>query len=381
MNTSRAEAPTPAASATGPIRVMVVDDSAVIRGVITKLLESDHDVAVVGSVGNGQMALATLKRTAVDVIVLDIEMPVMDGLTALPLLLEAAPNAKIIMASTLTKRNAQISIKALSAGASDYVAKPSSVGELNAAEGFRRELLEKVKALGTAGRQRRVARGDAGGDQDIPFRPGAAKIEPKRAIVLRPDTHRTPDVLAIGSSTGGPQALMKALANFPRSTRMPIFLTQHMPATFTSILAEHLSKASGWPAGEAVEGEPVKPGRIYVAPGDFHMKVSVEENTRVIRLTKEPPENFCRPAVDPMFRSIAKAYGPGVLGVILTGMGSDGAKGAQALVDAGGTVIAQDEATSVVWGMPGAAAAAGVCSAVLPLTEVATYLRRAVGAA
>jgi two-component system chemotaxis response regulator CheB len=382
MNLSRADVP-PAPSGAGPIRVLVVDDSAVIRGLITRLLESDPELAVVGSVGNGQMAIGTCQRQSVDVVVLDIEMPVMDGLTALPHILAAAPDVKVIMASTLTTRNAQISLKALQAGAADYVAKPTSTAEIQAAQDFRRELVEKVKALGAAGRKRRVARGDVPSSaRDLPFRPpaGAAKPERKAGISLRAPAQRPPEIIAIGSSTGGPQALLAVLTKFPSSIRLPILITQHMPATFTSILAEHLGRASGWPCAEAVDGEPVRANRIYVAPGDFHMKVSVENGARVIRLTKEPPENFCRPAVDPMFRSVAQAYGAGVLGVVLTGMGSDGAKGARVVVDAGGSVIAQDEATSVVWGMPGATANAGVCSAVLPLPEITTYLRRVWGA-
>ena len=380
MNLSRADVP-PAPSGAGPIRVLVVDDSAVIRGLITRLLESDPELAVVGSVGTGQMAISTCQRQSVDVVVLDIEMPVMDGLTALPQILAASPGVKVIMASTLTTRNAQISLKALQAGAADYVAKPTSTAEIQAAQDFRRELVEKVKALGQAGRKRRVERGDVK-PGDLPFRPPAGAIKPatKPGIALRAAASRPPELIAIGSSTGGPQALLAVLTKFPTSIRLPILITQHMPATFTSILAEHLARASGWACAEAVDGEPVRANRIYVAPGDFHMKVAVENGARLIRLTKEPAENFCRPAVDPMFRSVAQAYGAGVLGLILTGMGSDGAKGARAVVDAGGSVIAQDEASSVVWGMPGAAAAAGVCSAVLPLPEITAYLRRVWGA-
>ncbi len=379
MIPSRADASAPAASS-GAIRVLVVDDSAVIRGLITRLLEADPEIAVVGSVANGEMAVSTLRRTSIDVAVLDIEMPVMDGLTALPLMLQAAPDVKIIMASTLTKRNAQISIKALSAGASDYVAKPTSTAEIRAAEDFRRELVGKVKALGGAGRRRRGGRGEAAAERDLPFRP-VSRPEPRAAITLRATAQRPPEILAFGSSTGGPQALMTTLARFPGAIRLPILITQHMPATFTGILAEHLARASGWPCAEAVDGEPVEPGRIFVAPGDFHMKVAAQDGRRVIRLTKEPPENFCRPAVDPMFRSLAQTYGAGVLGIILTGMGSDGAKGARAVVEAGGSVIAQNEETSVVWGMPGAAAHAGVCSAVLPLAGIADYIKRASGVA
>jgi two-component system chemotaxis response regulator CheB len=379
MNLSRADAP-PAPSGAGPIRVLVVDDSAVIRGLITRLLESDPELAVVGSVGNGQMAIGTCQRQSVDVVVLDIEMPVMDGLTALPQILAAAPEVKVIMASTLTQRNAQISLKALQAGAADYVAKPSSTAEIHGTHDFRRELVDKVKALGGAGRKRRIARGEVPRG-DLPFRPPAVALKPqtKGDIKLRPGTQRPPEVIAIGSSTGGPQALIAVLTKFPTSIRLPILITQHMPATFTSILAEHLARASGWPCAEGVDGEPVRANRIYVAPGDFHMKVAVENGAKLIRLSKEPPENFCRPAVDPMFRSVAQAYGAGVLAVVLTGMGSDGARGARVVAEAGGSIIAQDEGTSVVWGMPGATAAAGVCSAVLPLPEVAAHLRRVWG--
>jgi two-component system chemotaxis response regulator CheB len=360
-------------AAARPIHVMVVDDSAVIRGLLTRTLEEDPEIAVIASVGNGEAAISALQRSVVDVIVLDIEMPVMDGLTALPKLMAIAPGVKVIVASTLTKRNAQISLKALSSGAADYIAKPSSAGEMNAAGDFRRDLVAKVKTLGavrhagTAGK-RMVSAGERAATRLAP--------RPQGPIVLRAPSTTLPDVLAIGSSTGGPQALFALFRALPQTLKQPIFITQHMPATFTTILAEHLTRASGRTAQEGVDGEPVVRGRIYVAPGDFHMKVEAKGTERVIRLTKEPPENFCRPAVDPMFRSLAQIYGPAVLSVVLTGMGSDGAKGGQAIVAAGGTVIAQDEATSVVWGMPGAAAAAGICAAVLPLADIGPQIMR-----
>jgi two-component system chemotaxis response regulator CheB len=366
-----------------PIRVMVVDDSAVIRGLLTRTLEADPDIAVVASVGNGQMAIASLGRADTDVVVLDIEMPVMDGLTALPKLLAASPDVKVIVASTLTQKNAQISLKALSAGASDYVAKPSST-QLNAATDFKRELVEKVKALGRArraGRQRGLGAGAPAAKSELPFRPPVSKTPTAPVpIVLRKSSNVPPSVIAIGSSTGGPQALFAVLGAIPASLTLPILITQHMPPTFTTILAQHLSKVANRPAAEAVDGEAVKPGRIYLAPGDFHMRVEASGSDRVLRLSKDPPENFCRPAVDPMLRSLAQVYGPAVLTVILTGMGSDGAKGGQAIVAAGGTVVAQDESTSVVWGMPGAAAAAGICSAILSLSDVAPQIVRLAGA-
>ncbi|MGQ0662555.1 MAG: protein-glutamate methylesterase/protein-glutamine glutaminase [Pseudomonadota bacterium] len=355
----------------GPYRVMVVDDSAVSRGFLARTLETDPEIAVVASAGNGEMALAAAGRSEIDVIVLDIEMPVMDGMTALPKLLQAEPGVKIIMASTLTRKNAQISFQALAAGASDYVTKPSSANEINLAADFRHELVAKVKALGAA---RRAAGYRRSGPRAAGLEGAAAGPRKPAPIALRPASRVAPSVLAIGSSTGGPQALFAFLEALPGSVHLPILITQHMPPTFTTILAEHLARAASRPAAEAVNGEPVARGRIYIAPGGFHMLVESEGSKKVIRVTTDPPENFCRPAVDPMLRSLARAYGPGVVCVILTGMGADGTKGGEAVVAAGGTVIAQDEATSVVWGMPGAAAAAGIVSALLPLGGIAPHI-------
>ena len=351
------------------IRVMVVDDSAVIRTLITRILEEDSRVGVVATAGNGQIALDNLSANDIDVIILDIEMPVMDGLTALPKLLEAEPGIKIIMASTLSTRNADISIRALHAGAADYVPKPTSSRDIRTGDDFRRELLAKVK---TQGEMRRCRRSAARGNGPPPG-PGPSPAKP---IALRKPAPVRPEVLAIGSSTGGPQALFAVLGGLKSTIRQPILITQHMPPTFTTILAEHIARASGRPCVEAKDGEVVRSGHIYVAPGDFHMIVEANKTQRVFRLSKAPPENFCRPAVDPMLRSLAKVFGPGVLSVILTGMGHDGLNGGEAVTKAGGTVIAQDEESSVVWGMPGAVATAGLCSAVLPITELAPYIMR-----
>jgi two-component system chemotaxis response regulator CheB len=354
---------------------MVVDDSAVIRGLLTRSLESDPELAVVVSASNGQMALNAVKRSDVEIVVLDIEMPVMDGLTALPQLLAASPAIKVIVASTMTRRGADISLRALAAGAADYVTKPGA-SALTTAEDFKRELVAKVKALGHARRASLRLRPPSRAS-DAATRPAdgpAALPQPPRALSLRPLPGERPEVLAIGSSTGGPQALFRVLEIVKSGIKQPILITQHMPATFTAILAEHIARASGWPAAEGVDGEPVRPGRIYVAPGDFHMTVEAAEGQKLIRLTKTPPENFCRPSVDPMLRSLAAVYGPRLLCTILTGMGHDGLKGCEAVVAAGGAVVAQDEATSVVWGMPGAVAMAGLCSAVLPLAEIGPFL-------
>jgi two-component system chemotaxis response regulator CheB len=358
---------------------MVVDDSAVIRGLLTRALEGDPEIRVVASVGDGQMAINALQRNAVDVIVLDVEMPVMDGLTAIPKLLAVSPSVKIIMASTLTLRNADISLRALQAGAADYIPKPTTTREISGADVFKNELVAKVKALGANARRagsrsrtdvRTAALPPVGGV----FRPRA---EPSGPPTLRPVTTQIrPDVIAIGSSTGGPQALFEVLSHLKGGVNQPILITQHMPATFTTILAEHISRQCGIVCAEAKDGEPIVEGRAYVAPGDYHMLVVSRGAGLVLTLSKDVPENFCRPAVDPMLRSIVRVYGRKVLTAILTGMGQDGLKGCQEVTAAGGVVIGQDEATSVVWGMPGAVAQAGLCSAILPLKEIGPYIRK-----
>lgn len=371
-------APSSAAGNADQIRVMLVDDSAVVRGLVTRILEEDHGVAVVASVGNGQMALSALERQEIDVIVLDIEMPIMDGMTALPKLLAADPGVRIIMQSTLTLKGADISMRALEMGAADYIPKPTATRDLAGGMDFKTELLSKVKALGQARRRdpnRKHRPGVSNAPRPVAPAPRPSALHPAGPPQLRTHAPEVPDVIAIGSSTGGPQALFNLLGTMRAGTvKQPILITQHMPATFTTILAEHISRVSGWDAKEGVDGEVIKGGRVYIAPGDFHMLVEVKGADKIIRLSKNPPENFCRPAVDPMLRSISAAWGKRVLVAILTGMGSDGAKGGQVVVQAGGTVIAQDEATSVVWGMPGAAANAGICSAVLPLPDIAPWM-------
>lgn len=354
------------------IRVMIVDDGLVIRGMLTRILQAEGDIQVVASVADGERALAALKRTPVDVVVLDIEMPVMDGMTALPKIVAEYPNVKVIMASTLTERNAEISMQALQKGAADYIPKPGSTGAMSSADEFKRELVGKVRALGKA-------KASAAHPRVQPRAPAAAAPKsamPRQtdAIELRPGKAFRPDVVAIGSSTGGPQALVKVLGALG-AIPQPILITQHMPPTFTRILAEHITRAGKMPCHEGEDGAVVEPGQIYLAPGDRHMLVKGQGSSRKIKLDDGPAENFCRPAVDPMLRSIVQAYGSRILTVILTGMGSDGAKGCKAVVDAGGQVLAQDEATSVVWGMPGAAAKMGLCTAILPLEKIGNSIR------
>lgn len=385
-------------------RVMIVDDSAFIRGAIARAIEGDPALKIVSSVSNGEQAIRSLQREAVDVIVLDIEMPIMDGMTALPKLKEIDAAVQIIMASTLTQKNAEISLKAMSLGATDYIPKPSSGHEVNAAEDFRRELIGKIKALGALARRSEV-RGPylkVGGaaapidrpktekrPSDLP-QPAQVRVRPdgvkvitpppagvKKEIILRKEPIISPEVLAIGSSTGGPQALFRVIKDMGPDLRQPIVVTQHMPPSFTTILAEHISRQCGVLCKEAQEGDILKAGQYYIAPGDYHMLIETKGMGPTVKLVKDPPENFCRPSVDPMLRSLVNVYGKKILVIILTGMGQDGTRGSEVVVGAGGSVIAQDEATSVVWGMPGAVAMSGLCSSILPVGEIGGFVRQA----
>lgn len=356
-------------SARSAVRVMVVDDSAAVRGLLSRWLDEVPGISVVSTQPNGLAALRNLERYEPDVVVLDIEMPEMDGITALPLMLKRRPDLVVVMASALTRRNAEISLKALELGAKDYVPKPEGNHGVTTSVDFRRELIEKVRTLG----RQRIAR-------QAPARPPVAERaapEPRAAppappIRLRPFSSTRPRVLAIGASTGGPQALYTLLKSLsPALGRVPVLVTQHMPPTFTRILAEQITAVSGRPAAEGCDGEPLLAGRIYVAPGGRHMSVRKTGAGAAIAISDAPPVNYCKPAVDPLFESVGVTFGAGTLALILTGMGSDGAKGCLVIAEAGGSVIAQDEASSVVWGMPGVAARAGACAAVLPLGEIA----------
>lgn len=364
-----------------PYSVLIVDDSAVVRGLMTRFLTSDPMIEVVASAASGAMALSIVDKYNPDVIILDIEMPVMDGMTALPLLLKKSPRSKVIIASSLSRRNAEISLKALELGASDYLPKPSSTEGKDALQVFHRELLEKVKVLATTSRhnaplQERSPTPDSSKKVITPAIKATGIITPSG--VRYPSS--TPRVLAIGSSTGGPQALFSLFSGLKGKLKnVPVFLTQHMPPTFTAILAEHLQNASGRPCAEAKDGEVVQPGHVYVAPGDYHLIVQEHASGAIVRLSKDPPENFCRPAVDPMLRSLSAVYGKQMLVAILTGMGQDGMLGAKNVTAAGGAVIAQDEATSVVWGMPRAVAEQKLAHAVLPLQDIAPYILKAFG--
>ncbi|MBL8660853.1 MAG: chemotaxis response regulator protein-glutamate methylesterase [Rhodospirillales bacterium] len=352
-----------------PIRALIVDDSAVVRGLVSRLLAEQPDIEIAATASNGEQALKALAGARFDVVVLDVEMPVMDGLTALPKMLAIDPDVRVIIASTLSKPGAAITIRALAAGAADYIPKPSASRDLTSAatdgDGFRRDLVIKVRALGEAGRRRRDQPAPGVGSEEVAEGLGSASWPLRRTPPTRPE------ILVIGSSTGGPQALSTLVGGLPADLTLPILIAQHMPPHFTAILAEHLARIGRRPCAEGRDGEPIQPGRIYVAPGDFHMIVGRDGRRRVIRINQAPPENFCRPAVDALFRSAAACYGAATLAVVLTGIGADGTRGGEAVVAAAGALIAQDEASSVVWGMPGSVARAGLCSAVLPLEALA----------
>jgi two-component system chemotaxis response regulator CheB len=395
----------------GPIRVMVVDDAVVVRGLISRWLEEAGGFEVVARHRTGALAVADMERANPDVVILDIEMPDMDGIEALPLILKRKRNCAVIMASTLTRRSAEISLKCLSLGALDYVPKPESNRDITTSVAFRQEIVDKARHLGRraqalrhapssgppsareerpeSGLRKGPGRGGYRAEQAIAPVAGGFLARERGALVhapdaaarpgitLRPLASVPPRILLIGSSTGGPQALNLLLSGIaPLIDRVPVLITQHMPATFTTILAEHLGRTSGKASAEAVHGEPIRPGRIYVAPGGRHMLVRRSEGHAVLVLDDGPAVNFCKPAVDPMFTSAAQVFGAAVMAVVLTGMGSDGMQGAAEVVTAGGSVLAQDEATSVVWGMPGAVAQAGHCAALLPIDEIAPKLKR-----
>jgi len=357
---------------------MVVDDSVVIRGIVSRWLNQEPDIEVVASHRHGRLAVDDIAKSKPDVVVLDIEMPEMDGIEALPLLLKNCPGVKIVMSSTLTSRNATISLKALRLGASDYIPKPDNNSGVTTSTEFRSELVAKVKALAGIDVS---GRSGANAKHAVPAgaKPSALSQLSRAndgAIKLKPFSRTVPKILAIGSSTGGPPALFEFFKELsPALNAIPVIVTQHMPATFTAILADHIARITNRTCKEAEDGEKIAPGFIYIAPGGKHLIVT-DKSCPTITLSDGPRVNFCKPAVDPMFDSVAEIYGAHALGVIFTGMGTDGAAGSITVSKAGGSIIAQDEETSVVWGMPGATAHTGVCSAVIPLSEIADKVRK-----
>lgn len=336
----------------GKIRVLVVDDAIVFRKLLSDEINRDPEMEVVGVAANGKIAIAKLPQTNPDLVVLDVEMPELDGLATLKELRKTHPRLPVVMFSALTERGAAATLDALALGATDYFAKPA--GEGGAAVSLavvRDQLLPKIKAL--CGRKEPSV--VVAPPTVAPRRPPAGKVE----------------IVAIGCSTGGPNALSDIFAGLPADLPVPIVIVQHMPPTFTKLLADRLTAQYAIPVEEGTPGALLRPGRAWIAPGNYHMTTERQGADVRLALNLDPPENSCRPAVDALLRSVADAYGPNTLTAILTGMGQDGLRGCERLREAGGQILAQDEATSVVWGMPGYVVRAGLADRVLPLGTIA----------
>jgi two-component system chemotaxis response regulator CheB len=392
------------------ISVLVVDDSVVVRRLITDALADDPKINVIGTAPNGRVALSKIDQLKPDVVTLDIEMPVLDGLSTLRELRKKYRMLPVIMFSTLTANGAAATLDALSAGASDYVTKPANVGSVSESiRSVREQLIPRIHAL-TAKRAGLPGRpGAAGGP---PPRPGAPVAYPGRPVGPPPvappvaparpaSTNRPPgslagaigpaaagpgrppaaargsgkiEVLAVGCSTGGPDALTRVMSKLPGSLPVPVVVVQHMPPVFTRMFAERLDRSCPLTVVEATADMALEAGSVYIAPGDFHLEVQRQGTAITTKLHTGPPENFCRPAVDVLFRSVNRVYGKSTLAVILTGMGHDGRNGCAELARSGAEIVAQDEATSVVWGMPGAVTNAGLASVVLPLDDISNHV-------
>ncbi|MCE9631396.1 MAG: chemotaxis-specific protein-glutamate methyltransferase CheB [Planctomycetia bacterium] len=345
----------------GPIGVLICDDSATIRGILTATLGADPDLKIVGTAVNGATCLDAIAAAPPDLVLLDVEMPVMDGLTALREIRKRFGKLPVIMFSSLTERGAKATVDALLAGANDYVAKPAGLNADDVAARIRSDVIGRIKSLVSRGTASMSGRGAAAG----PNGGGSTVLRSSR-----PARNSRIEGVVVAVSTGGPTALAEVLPAFVPEARVPIIIVQHMPAFFTAALAERLAKVSGLPVREATEGESAKPGEVLLAPGGRHVELVGDAVQPRIRLTDDPPENSCRPSADVLFRSAVRLWGGGTLGVVLTGMGRDGLAGSRAIVAAGGGVIAQDEFSSVVWGMPGEVVRAGLADAVLPLSQV-----------
>jgi two-component system, chemotaxis family, protein-glutamate methylesterase/glutaminase len=342
-----------------PIRVLVVDDSVVVRKLLSQALSTSPEIELAGTASSGAIALAKIPQLNPDLMTLDVEMPGLNGLQTLIEIRKLYPRLPVIMFSTLTEQGAGVTLEALSLGASDYMTKPTNAESLAAAmEEVRCALIEKIVALG----HRHVA--------------SAPTVSPAK----RPLIDRHIGILAIGTSTGGPNALAAVVPRLPADFPVPVVIVQHMPPLFTRLLAERLGGQSKLSVHEAEAGRAVEPGQAWIAPGGYHMTVRRKGMGAVIDLNQEAPENSCRPAVDVLFRSVAQAYGSDVLAVVMTGMGSDGARGAAKIRDAGGEILVQDEPSSVVWGMPGAVVSLGLADHICPLPELSHEIVRRVNA-
>ena len=376
------------------IKVLIVEDSMIIRSLLRRMLDEQEDVTVVEMAENGKEGIEKAEKTKPDVILLDIEMPVMTGLEALPYLRKTVPHAKIIIVSNLSYTGAEVTLEALGKGATDFIQKPTMKNN-RPIEEFTRDLISKILVLGkvaaggVVGQAKPLVRSDFTAKKESPTSLSRVSAPAPSTSVVRSSPASSsapvlrnytltlpPKIFAIGSSTGGPEALTKFFAKlsgkFPWD--IPIVVTQHMPAFFTNVFASHIAKASDMPCYEAKDGDILKPRTIYIAPGDYHMVFSKQGDAVKVVLNQNPAVNFCRPAVDPMFESLVEIYKGSILAAIFTGMGQDGLNGSRLITERGGMVIAQDQESSVVWGMPGAVATAGLCSAILPLEKMADYV-------
>lgn len=346
------------------IRVLIVDDSVVIRRMISEIISRDPMLELAGVAPHGRIALQKIPQLNPDIVTLDVEMPEMDGITTLREIRKIYPKLPVIMFSTLTERGATTTVEALAAGASDYVAKPANVGSVSMGlERLQNELLPKIKAL--CGEQE-----TSSAAQPAAPRPVTATVVSTPAIKVATKTCKPVEIVCIGSSTGGPNALAEVFREFPGDFPVPIVIVQHMPPVFTKFLAERLSANSALKFSEAVDGELLKPGHAYIAPGGRHMEIVRQAFAGHVHLQDGPAENSCRPAVDVLFRSVAKSFNGATLGVVLTGMGRDGLRGCELIHEKHGNVFAQDEATSVVWGMPRVVAQSNLADKILPLGKI-----------
>lgn len=387
-----------ASAPTRPARILIVDDSAVMRALLRSVVSTDARLEVAGTAADGASALRAIQSLRPDLILLDVEMPGMDGVSTLKQMKAAGNRIPVIMCSSLTQRGAKVTIEALASGAADYVAKPAGQPSREAAvQSLANDLVPKILALtaGAIGIPHQPSIGAA--FSAVPWNANRASVNPRSssqpAVLsappafslpgtppinlpsLAPAGSGPPAVVLIGTSTGGPAALDIVLPALPASFPVPVLVVQHMPELFTKLLAERLNGRCPLRVAEAIPGEPIRAGSIYIARGDWHMEIA-STATPALRLTQEAPENHCRPAVDVLFRTAVAVYDSRVLGVVLTGMGYDGLVGSRLIREHGGTVLAQDQATSAVWGMPGAVAQAGLAHRILPLNAIATEILR-----